>query len=109
MKIYKIITLLFILLFITSCSNKKLNNRELTLSGDIITRELYQDGDSYEVSVLNLNNPLTIDGTTVNAIELNYNERLSSEDNITIVGRIEENNTSKLGLGYILEVSSIIK
>lgn len=109
MKILRIITFIFILLLISSCGNKELDTKELTLSGNVITHELIQDGVKHEISVLNLNNPIIIDGIMVNAIELNYEESLEDEGNVTITGKVEENTSSDYGLKYILDVSSIIR
>ena len=107
MKIKRIGIILFLLLLIVGC-NKNLH-KEVTLTGEVINRELRIDSETYNVSILNLDDPLIVNGTAVNSVKLNSNEESISEDKVTIKGILEENKDNKVDTLYELDVKDIIK
>lgn len=107
-KYKKIILLILITLIITNCGNKNYKlNEEITLKGRISTTEITKDNETKKVKVLNLDEPIIIDGTKINKIEIDYDKGIKDDYDITIMGKITENNSSNGDLSYSFKVSDI--
>lgn len=107
-KYKKIILLILITLIITNCGNKSYKlNEEITLKGRISTTEITKDNETKKVKVLNLEEPIIIDGTKINKIEIDYDKGIKDDYDITIMGKITENNGSNGDLSYSFKVSDI--
>lgn len=107
-KYKKIILLILITLIITNCGNKNYKlNEEITLKGRISTTEITKDNETKKVKVLNLDEPIIIDGTKINKIEIDYDKGIKDDYDITIMGKITENNGSNGDLSYSFKVSDI--
>ena len=107
-KLKKIITLLAISMLLTNCGKEELKvNQEVTLTGTVTTREITKDNETKKVSILNLDEPIIIDGTSINKIELDYDKGLKENEEITIKGTITSNGDSSIDLDYAFSVSDI--
>ncbi len=93
-KFRRIITLLAFTLLLTNCGKEKLKlNEEVTLTGEISTREITTEDGTKKVSILNLEEPVIIDGNTIHKIEIDYDKALKNNQEITITGVIKENES----------------
>lgn len=107
-KYKKIIILILLTFLITSCGNKEYKtNEEVTLKGRITTTEITKDNETKKVKVLNLEEPIIIDGTKINKIEIDYDKGIKDDYNITVVGTIEENSGDNNDLSYAFKVLDI--
>lgn len=107
-KYKKIIILILLTFLITSCGNKEYKtNEEVTLKGRITTTEITKDNETKKVKVLNLEEPIIIDGTKINKIEIDYDKGIKDDYNITVVGTIEENSGDSNDLSYAFKVLDI--
>lgn len=107
-KFKKIISLLLMLLLLTNCGKEDLKiNQEVTLSGTVTTREITKDNETTKVSILNLDEPIIIEGTKINKIELDYDKALKDNSELTIKGVISNNADSILDLSYSFSVNDI--
>ena len=85
----KCITLIFISLLLTGCQKEKFNiNEEVILRGKVTTREIIENNESYKVNILNLDEPIIINGTKVKKIELDYDKDLKNDKELEIKGII---------------------
>ena len=70
-KLKKIIVFASIFMFLTGCQNNKFKiNEEVTLTGKITNSEIIKDNEKRKVSILNLDEPIIINGTKIKKIEL---------------------------------------
>ena len=66
----KKIILIVLSLILFGCENKGFKiNEEITLKGDIDTREIIEDGNYYQIQIISLDEPIIIDGTEINKLE----------------------------------------
>lgn len=98
------ILLIILLLVMVGCNNKL--DKEVTLTGKVITREIMVESEAYKVSILNLDEPLVVNGTSVNSVKLNNNE-IENNKEVTVRGTLEENNDSIIDLKYELDIKNI--
>ena len=98
------ILLIILLLVMFGCNNKL--DKEVTLTGKVITREIMVENEAYKVSILNLDEPLVVNGTSVNSVKLNNNE-IENNKEVTVRGTLEENNDSIIDLKYELDIKNI--
>ena len=107
--IKKIIVLLLLTFIVTSCNIKEkiIEDNEITLKGSIKTRELIKDGEHHSISILNLDNPITIDGTSINALLINSLSTIDDNPRVTLTGTLKENTDSFIDLKYTLLVTNI--
>lgn len=107
-KLKKIIILGITALFLTNCTNKETQlNKEITLKGTITNREIIKDSETKKISILNLEQPIIIDGTEIKKIELDYDKSLKNNSEITIKGILKNNKNSSIGTEYVFSVSEI--
>ena len=111
-KLKKIIVFASIFMFLTGCQNNKFKiNEEVTLTGKITNSEIIKDNEKRKVSILNLDEPIIINGTKIKKIELDSEQDLKDNSEITIKGIIKDNNGSEADLAYsfsVLEVDDIL-
>lgn len=109
MKKYHKIILLFIMSFLlTGCFSEKYNlNEETTLKGIVHTNEIIKDNQSYMISILELDNPIIIEGTKINKIAIDYDKTLRDDTEVTIDGTITDNDNQNLDLTYSIKVNDI--
>ena len=67
----------------------------------INTEEIIDNGKYLKINVLTLDEPIIIEGTEINKIELNTEEVLDNEE-VEVTGILEDTSTS--GLSYSLKV-----
>ncbi len=107
-KFKRILALMVITLLLTNCGKEELKiNQEVTLTGTVTTREITKDNVTKKVSILNLEEPIIIDGTSIHKIELDFDKALKENEEITIKGTITNNGDSSLNLDYAFSVSDI--
>lgn len=99
------IVILILLFILVGCNNKL--NKEVTLTGEIITREIMIDREKQKISILSLDSPLVINGTSVNSVKLNNNEEIEDNTRITVKGILEENEDTSLDILYEVDVKSV--
>ncbi len=96
----KKIILLVIPLILFGCQKNNFKiNEEITLKGDIDEVEIIEDGNYYQIQVLTLEEPIIIDGTEINKLEIDT-DHLIEENEIT--GTLKEDSLS--GLSYSIKV-----
>lgn len=104
----KCITLIFISLLLTGCQKEKFNiNKEVILRGKVTTREIIENNESYKVNILNLDEPIIVNGTKVKKIELDYDKDLKNDKELEIKGIIKNNDNSNIDISYSFSVSDI--
>lgn len=107
-KFKRIITLIAMSVFLTNCGNEKLEiNQEVTLSGTISVREVTIDDKTQRISILNLDEPVKINGETIRKIEIESDKELKNNSELTIKGTIKNNTDSTIDINYSFEVIDI--
>lgn len=107
-KLRRILSLLLMTLLLTNCGDKELNlNEKINLTGTVSTKEITTDEGTKKVTVLNLEEPIVIDGESIHKIELDYDKTLKENEEITITGTLKDNETSNNELSYVFEVIDI--
>jgi len=100
MKKVLIIVITSLLLFGCEKNTFKTNDT-ITIKGMINTEEIIDNGKYLKINVLTLDEPIIIEGTEINKIELNTEEILDNEE-VEVTGILEDTSTS--GLSYSLKV-----
>lgn len=107
-KFKRIITLLAMTLLLTNCGKEKLElNQEIELTGTVSIKEVTENDETKKVSILNLDEPVIIDGNTIHKIELDYDKDLKNNSELTIKGVLKSNDDSNLDLDYSFVVEDI--
>lgn len=107
-KFKRIITLLAMTLLLTNCGKEKLElNQEIELTGTVSIKEVTENNETKTVSILNLDEPVIIDGNTIHKIELDYDKDLKNNSELTIKGVLKSNDDSNLDLDYSFVVEDI--
>ena len=107
-KIRRILTLLAMSMLLTNCGKEKLKlNQEIELTGTVTIKEVTENNETKKVSILNLDEPVIIDGNTIHKIELDYDKDLKNNSELTIKGTLKNNDDSKLDLDYSFVVEDI--
>jgi len=107
-KLKKIIAFVSFICLLTSCKNNEFSlNKEVTLTGKITVREITKDNETFNINILNLNEPIVIEGTKINKIELDYDKDLKNDKDISVKGIIKNNNDSNIDLTYSFKVSDV--
>ena len=108
-KINKIIILLLLLTLLPACHklDNSRDNNIITLTGFIKTHEIFKDGQSYQVSILNLNQPIIINGTSIKTVSINSNQELTDNSQITLNGILQSNDNPILNTSYSFTVLDI--
>lgn len=110
MKKLKKLALLFIsVLFLSGCGNNKYKvEEEVTLNGTIKNKQVIVDGQTKEISVLELDEPITIGDKKFHQIELISDKKLKNQSEVSIKGVIKDGNkASVLDLDYLFDVNDI--
>lgn len=111
-KLKKLIIFICLIAILTGCQKNKFKlNEEVILTGKITNSEIKKDDETYKVSILNLDEPIIIDGTKIKKIELEYDQALKDNSEITIKGIIKNNSDSNVDLEYsfsVLDVDDIL-
>lgn len=106
-KLKRITTLLVMALLLTNCGKEKLEvNQEVELTGIVTTKEVVENDKIKKISVLNLEEPIVIDGKTIHKIELDYDKALKNNSELTIKGTLKNNEDSS-ELDYSFAVDDI--
>lgn len=107
-KFKKILLLLGLTILLTNCGKEELElNKEVTLTGTISTSEIITNNETKKVNILNLDEPIIIEGNTIKKIELEYDKGLKDNSEISIKGTLKSNSDSKTDLSYSLDVLDI--
>lgn len=107
-KFKRIITLLAMTLLLTNCGKEKLElNQKIELTGTVSIKEVTENDETKKVSILNLDEPVIIDGNTIHKIELDYDKDLKNNSELTIKGVLKSNDDSNLDLDYSFVVEDI--
>ena len=98
----------FIILILTGCnkSEKYETEKTTTLKGKIVTNTITKDGKTENISILELEKEITIDGVKTDKIEIDYDKTLKNDTETTITGILKENDGST-NLKYSIEVDSV--
>lgn len=111
-KFKRLLIFIGLILILTGCQNNKFKlNEEVTLKGKITNSEITKDNETHKVSILNLDEPIIVNGTKIKKIELEYDQDLKDNSEITIKGIIKSNNDSNVDLEYsfsVLDVDDIL-
>ena len=97
-KVFLIILISFILFGCTSNSLKL--NDEITLKGRVVQEEMIENGTYQKINVLSLEDPIIIDGTQINKIEIDTEKDYNNEV-VELTGVLSNNTIS--GLSYSLK------
>lgn len=105
-KILIIFTL--VILILTGCNkNEKYETEKTTtLKGKIITNTITKDGKKENISILELEKEISIDGVITDKIEIEYDKNLKNDTETTITGILKENKGST-NLKYSIKVDSV--
>lgn len=107
-KFKRILLLLGLTILLTNCGKEELElNKEVTLTGTISTSEIITNNETKKVNILNLDEPIIIEGNTIKKIELEYDKGLKDNSEISIKGTLKSNSDSKTDLSYSLDVLDI--
>lgn len=103
----KLLILILFTLLLTGCGSEKYKiNENTTLKGKITNTEVTKDNETKNVTILNLDEPIIIDGTKINKIEIDYDKDLKNDYDVEINGTIKENK-DKDSVSYSFEVTDI--
>lgn len=106
-KFKRIAILLLTTILLTNCGKEKLElNQEVTLSGTVTVKEVTENNETTKVSILELDEPVIINGETIYKIELDYDKELKNNSELTITGTIT-NNESSDDMSFSFAVSDI--
>lgn len=108
-KIKKLAMLFISILLLTGCGNNKYKvEEEVTLNGTIKNKQVIVDGQIKEISVLELEEPITIGDKKFHQIELISDKKLKDQSEVSIKGVIKDGNkASVLDLDYLFDVNDI--
>lgn len=107
-KYTKIILLIIFTILIAGCSKNEYKvDDEVSLKGKISTTEIRKDDKSETIKILELDEPIIIDGTKVHKIELDYDKNLKDGYEVEIKGTLKSNGDSSYQLSYAFEVIDI--
>ena len=108
-KIKKLAMLFISILLLTGCGNSKYKvEEEVTLNGTIKNKQVIVDGQIKEISVLELEEPITIGDKKFHQIELISDKKLKDQSEVSIKGVIKDGNkASVLDLDYLFDVNDI--
>lgn len=85
-KLGRILVCCFGLLLLTGCGEKKLNlNEEVELKGKVTVKDL---GDSKKITILNLDEPILVDGEKIYEVEIDYDKELKDNKDLTVKGKV---------------------
>lgn len=107
MKVRRLAILVFLLMLMVGCSNKL--DKEVTLTGEIITREIMVNSEGHKVSILDLDEPLVIQGIAVNSVKLSDNKDIENNTKVVVQGILEENKDEDLDIRYEVNVKNILQ
>ena len=108
-KIKTTIAFIIMAFLITSCTTgeKVKLNETTTLKGTISTSEITKDNETKKINILTLDEPIIIDGTSVNKIEIDYDKDLKDNTETSITGTIKNNGEGNANVKYSIEVDDI--
>lgn len=107
-KLKKLVAFIIFSLILTGCQENKFKiDEEVTLTGKITNSEIIQNDEKHKVSILNLDEPIFVDGTRINKIEIEYDKDLKENNEITITGKIKNNSDSHVDLAYSFSVTDV--
>lgn len=107
-RLKRILSLVAISLLLTNCGKEKLElNKQVTLTGTVTVKEIKKDDTTTKVSILNLDEPVIIDGDTIHKIELDSDKEIKNNSEITITGTLKSNSDSDIDLDYSFEVLDV--
>lgn len=107
-RLKRILSLVAISLLLTNCGKEKLElNEQVTLTGIVTVKEIKKDDTTTKVSILNLNEPVVIDGDTIHKIELDSDKEIKNNSEISITGTLKSNSNSAVDLDYSFEVLDV--
>ena len=107
-RLKRILSLVAISLLLTNCGKEKLElNKQVTLTGTVTVKEIKKDDTTTKVSILNLDEPIIIDGDTIHKIELDSDKEIKNNSEITITGTLKSNSDSAIDLDYSFEVLDV--
>lgn len=107
-RLKRILSLVAISLLLTNCGKEKLElNKQVTLTGTVTVKEIKKDDTTTKVSILNLDEPIIIDGDTIHKIELDSDKEIKNNSEITITGTLKSNSDSAINLDYSFEVLDV--
>lgn len=107
-RLKRILSLVAISLLLTNCGKEKLElNKQVTLTGTVTVKEIKKDDTTTKVSILNLDEPVIIDGDTIHKIELDSDKEIKNNSEITITGTLKSNSDSAIDLDYSFEVLEV--
>lgn len=100
-KINHILFIIGLIMLCGACGSKIKNykvNEEIKIEGTISTKVIEDE----KVNVLNLENPIKINGETYEKIELEYDKNLKDNSKVTIRGNIDEDSSN-----FVLKVKDV--
>ncbi len=107
-KLKKLLMLMVVTLLLTGCGKQKLElNKEVELTGTVTIKEVTENNETKRVSILNLDEPVIIDGETIHKIELDYNKDIKNNSELTIKGTLKNNANKESDIAYSFAVKDI--
>ena len=107
MKVRRLGILILFLMLMTGCNNKL--DKEVTLTGEIIIREIMVNSEGHKVSILDLDEPLVVSGVAVNSVKLSDNKDIENNTKVVVYGTLEENKDDDLDIKYEVNVKNILQ
>ncbi len=98
----------FIVLLLVGCdkSEKYETDKTTTLKGKIVINTIKKDGETKNVSILELEKAISINGVITDKIEIEYDKGLKNNTETTITGTLKANEGST-NLKYSIDVDSV--
>ena len=99
----------FIILLLVGCdkSEKYETEKTTTLKGKIVINTIKKDGETKNISILELEKAINIDGVITDKIEIEYDKNLKNDTETTITGTLKANLDGETNLKYSISVDSI--
>lgn len=108
-KLKRLIIILFILFAVCNCAKKEnyVTDKEVTLKGKITTSQIIKDNETFNINILELDEPIIIDGEEIKKIEISHDKELKDNTEVSIIGKITTDGKKYLSEEYIFDVKDI--
>jgi hypothetical protein len=105
-KVLVVLTFIFVILVGCGKAEKYEVDKATTLRGKIVINTIKKDDKTEQVSILELEKAITIDGVITDKIEIDYDKDLKNNTETTVSGTIKK-NAGKTDLKYSISIDSI--
>ena len=98
----KIYLLIIISLLLFGCEKEFKTNDTITIKGTVNTEEIIDNGTYHKITILELQEPIIIEGTKIDKLELDTSDELNGE--VELTGTLINDSIS--GLSYSLKTKT---